>query len=231
MGNTKIQFFSFFLGCDTSALTKAREERLPAAVWTLFHPADGDKIRDFLNKSHQNMSENNKRPLNYDPVTMDNTAQALNEVQLKKLKDEYDVKPYIVAQFPGEALFIPAGSLRQVSDFHGKYLLFLEKTIYINVLFLFFQVKHLLSSISLESDFVCPENVSQSFFMYRQLRHLPESQKQPIVDKLSVKNLIFHSVKNALATLERNKINGTKDEDLTENEDDDDDKPETEDDN
>ena len=46
-----------------------------------------------------------------------------------------------------------------------------------------------------------------------------------------MKNLIFHSVKNALATLERNKINGTKDEDLTENEDDDDDKPETEDDN
>lgn len=48
--------------------------------------------------------------------------------------------------------------------------------------------------------------------MYRQLRHLPESQKQPIVDKLSVKNLIFHSVKNALATLERNK-NGKDDDD------------------
>ena len=84
--------------------------------------------------------------------------------------------------------------------------------------FCHFQVKHLLSSISLESDFVSPENVSQSYFMYRQLRHLPESQKQPIVDKLSVKNLIFHSVKNALATLERNK-NGKDDDD-----DDDDDK-------
>ena len=70
----------------------------------------------------------------------------------------------------------------------------------------------------MESDFVSPENVSQSYFMYRQLRHLPESQKQPIVDKLSVKNLIFHSVKNALATLERNK-NGKDDDD-----DDDDDK-------
>ena len=66
-----------------------------------------------------------------------------------------------------------------------------------------------------------PENVSQSFFMYRQLRHLPDSQKQPIEDKLHVKNLIFHSVKNALATLERNKLNGTKDED-----EDDDDKEE-----
>merc|ERR1711997_30620 len=127
-----------------------------------------------------------KRPLNYDP-TMDNNAKALNEGQLKKLKDEYNVKPFVIAQFQGEAVFIPAGSLRQV--------------------------KHLLSSIFLESDFVSPENVSQSFFMYRQLRHLPDSQKQPIEDKLHVKNLIFHSVKNALATLERNKLNGTKEED------------------
>ena len=58
---------------------------------------------------------------------MDNTAQALNEVQLKKLKDEYDVKPYMIAQFPGEALFIPAGSLRQVSYFHGIFIFFRKK--------------------------------------------------------------------------------------------------------
>ena len=62
-----------------------------------------------------------------------------------------------------------------------------------------------MSCTSLESDFVSPENVSQSFFLYRQMRHVCDSQKQPIVDKLSVKNLIFHSVKNAVATLERNK--------------------------
>ena len=74
-------------------------------------------------------------------------------------------------------------------------------------------MKHLQSVISLESDFVSPENVSQSFYMYRQLRHLCDSQKQPIVDKLSVKNLIFHSVKNAVATLERsNSSNGNNDE-------------------
>merc|ERR1712062_933153 len=133
-----------------------------------------------------------KRPRNYDPFLEENVV--LDDVLTKRLKDEYDVKPYVITQFQGEAIFIPAGSPRQV--------------------------KHLQSVISLESDFVSPENVSQSFFMYRQLRHLCDSQKQPIVDKLSVKNLIFHSVKNALATLERNKINGTKDEDLTENEDD-----------
>jgi len=178
------------LGCDTSAITKARDERLPAAVWTIFHPADGDKIRDFLNKGHVDKNDKksaNTRSLNHDPILDD---VALDEGQLKKLKEEYNVKPFVIAQFLGDAIFIPAGSLRQV--------------------------KHLLSSISLESDFVSPENVSQSYFMYRQLRHLPESQKQPIVDKLSVKNLIFHSVKNALATLERNK-NGKDDDDDDDN--------------
>jgi len=126
-----------------------------------------------------------KRPRNYDPFLEENVV--LDDVLTKRLKDEYDVKPYVITQFQGEAIFIPAGSPRQV--------------------------KHLQSVISLESDFVSPENVSQSFFMYRQLRHLCDSQKQPIVDKLSVKNLIFHSVKNAVATLERsNSSNGNNDE-------------------
>ena len=57
-----------------------------------------------------------------------------------------------------------------------------------------------------------PENVSQSFFMYRQARHVCDTQKQPIVDKLSVKNLIFHSVKNAIATLERSKESSENEE-------------------
>ena len=108
------------LGCDTSAITKARDERLPAAVWTIFHPADGDKIRDFLNKGQQSVdnsnnkkSANTTRSLNHDPILDD---VALDEGQLKKLKEEYNVKPFVIAQFLGDAIFIPAGSLRQVSS-------------------------------------------------------------------------------------------------------------------
>ena len=104
------------LGCDTSAITKARDERLPAAVWTIFHPADGDKIRDFLNKGHVDKNDKksaNTRSLNHDPILDD---VALDEGQLKKLKEEYNVKPFVIAQFLGDAIFIPAGSLRQVSS-------------------------------------------------------------------------------------------------------------------
>jgi len=171
------------LGCDTASI-KQNSNKTPAAIWTIFHPSDGDKIRDLLNKI-SSKDQDQKRPLNYDPFLEENVV--LDDLLTKRLKDEYDVKPYVITQFQGEAIFIPAGSPRQV--------------------------KHLQSVISLESDFVSPENVSQSFFMYRQLRHLCDSQKQPIVDKLSVKNLIFHSVKNAVATLERSKSsNGNNDE-------------------
>ena len=59
----------------------------------------------------------------------------------------------------------------------------------------------ILSSISLSSDFVSPENVSHSFFMTRQMRYLGEDQI-PTDDKIQIKNLIYHSMKNALSTID-----------------------------
>ena len=64
-----------------------------------------------------------------------------------------------------------------------------------------FQMKHILSCISLSSDFVSPENVSHSFYLTRQMRHLSEEQI-PGEDKIQIKNLIYHSVKNALSAIE-----------------------------
>ena len=34
------------MGCDQSSKIKESGE-IPAVIWTVFHPADGDKIRDF----------------------------------------------------------------------------------------------------------------------------------------------------------------------------------------
>ena len=91
-------------GCDMASVNKAKDEKLPAAIWTIFHPADADSIRDCLNK--------NNSEADFDPFLTDDLT--LEAEIVKKLKDEYDVKPFVVAQWPGEALFIPAGSPRQV---------------------------------------------------------------------------------------------------------------------
>ncbi len=98
------------LGCDDVAIAKAKDERLPAAVWTVFHPADADKIRDCLNKKAQKPTTD--RPLNFDPILDGNVN--LDTDMIKTLKDDYSVTPFVIAQFQGEAVFIPAGAPRQV---------------------------------------------------------------------------------------------------------------------
>ena len=120
------------LGCDTASIgnktqnSSSSNKTTPAAVWTIFHPSDADKIRDLLNKVAVSGSKEfatgngkkswtaEKRPLNYDPFLQEEKAVVLDDVLIKRLKDEYDVKPYVIAQFQGEAIFIPAGSPRQV---------------------------------------------------------------------------------------------------------------------
>ena len=97
------------MGCDSTKIKESGDD-LPAVIWTVFHPADGDKIRDLLNKVSKE-----KRELNYDPLMAGNEESVhLDEKLIKRLKEEYDVKPYVIAQFQGDAVFIPAGSTRQV---------------------------------------------------------------------------------------------------------------------
>ena len=107
------------LGCDTASIKQTN--KTPAAIWTIFHPSDGDKIRDLLNK----VAVQEKRPRNYDPFLEENVV--LDDVLTKRLKDEYDVKPYVITQFQGEAIFIPAGSPRQVLIPASPYSFGLEK--------------------------------------------------------------------------------------------------------
>ncbi len=65
----------------------------------------------------------------------------------------------------------------------------------------YFQAIHIQSSISVSVDFVSPENVSHTYRLTKHARLLPQVKELP-EDRLQVKNLIFHSVKDALAVLQ-----------------------------
>ena len=74
------------------------------------------------------------------------------------------------------------------------------KTLLIDSLRLFFQVKHLESCVSVNVDFASPESLPRMFHLVQAMRAMPASQELS-EDKLQIKNIVFHAVKSALAVL------------------------------
>ena len=149
-------------------------------VWHVFHPADADKIRDYLNKL-TNEDRRKKLDPSHDPLHnpgssggTNSRAVYLDAAKRRALKEDYGVEPFTVHQFAGEALFFPAGSPRQA--------------------------KHLESCVSVNVDFASPESLPRMFHLVQAMRAMPASQELS-EDKLQIKNIVFHAVKSALAVL------------------------------
>lgn len=98
----------------------------------------------------------------------------LDEVLRERLLKEYGVEGYSIAQCLGDAIFIPAGAPHQVRNLH--------------------------SCIKVAGDFVSPENVAQCFNLTQEFRQLSEGHNNH-EDKLQIKNIIYHAVKDALSSL------------------------------
>ncbi|ODN04414.1 Lysine-specific demethylase 3B [Orchesella cincta] len=98
----------------------------------------------------------------------------LDKTLRKRLMTEYNVCGYPILQCAGDAIFIPAGAPHQV--------------------------RNLQNCIKVAEDFVSPENISHSFYLTEELRNL--SKDQPTFeDKLQIKNIVYHAVKDAAAVL------------------------------
>lgn len=93
---------------------------------------------------------------------------------LGKLKKEFNVEAYTIIQFLGDAVFIPAGAPHQV--------------------------RNLNSCIKVALDFVSPYSVGQCISITDQLRHLNFKHTNR-EDKLQIKNILFHTVKECLNDL------------------------------
>ncbi|XP_054265577.1 lysine-specific demethylase 3A-like isoform X2 [Macrosteles quadrilineatus] len=92
----------------------------------------------------------------------------------ERLYKEYAVEGYAIVQCLGDAIFIPAGAPHQVRNLHN--------------------------CIKVAEDFVSPENVSHCFHLTQEFRELSDTHTNH-EDKLQIKNIIYHAVKDSLSIL------------------------------
>ncbi|ESO96842.1 hypothetical protein LOTGIDRAFT_214375 [Lottia gigantea] len=98
----------------------------------------------------------------------------LDEKLRERLAREYGVHGYTIVQCLGDAIFIPAGAPHQVRNLH--------------------------SCVKVAEDFVAPEHLNHCFHLTQEFRQLSDTHSNH-EDKLQVKNIIYHAVKDAVAVL------------------------------
>jgi lysine-specific demethylase 3 len=91
-----------------------------------------------------------------------------------RLYEEYGVRGWAIAQCLGDAVFIPAGAPHQVRNLH--------------------------SCIKIAEDFVSPEHLAHCVTLTHEFRRLSDTHVNH-EDKLQIKNIIYHSVKDCLGVL------------------------------
>lgn len=142
------------------------------ALWHIYEARDADKIRDLLHK----VAEERGQKLNSHQDPIHDQSWYLDSTLRQRLREEYDVEGYTVAQCLGDAVFLPAGAPHQV--------------------------RNLQSCIKVAGDFVSPENIHHCFNLTQEFRYLSDSHINH-EDKLQIKNIIYHAVKDSLAALQK----------------------------
>lgn len=107
----------------------------------------------------------------HDPIR--DQSWYVNRKLRQRLLEEHGVRACTLIQFLGDAIVLPAGTLHQVQNFH--------------------------SCIQVTEDFVSPEHLVQSFHLTQELRLLKEEINYD--DKLQVKNILYHAVKEMVRAL------------------------------
>ncbi|XP_063781106.1 lysine-specific demethylase 3A isoform X2 [Pseudophryne corroboree] len=119
--------------------------------------------------------QGHENPPDHDPIH--DQSWYLNTTLRKRLLQEHGVQGWAIVQFLGDAVFIPAGAPHQV---HNLY-----------------------SCIKVAEDFVSPEHIKHCFWLTQEFRYLSHTHTNH-EDKLQVKNVIYHAVKDSIAILKAN---------------------------
>uniref|UniRef100_A0A182JNM9 [histone H3]-dimethyl-L-lysine(9) demethylase n=1 Tax=Anopheles christyi TaxID=43041 RepID=A0A182JNM9_9DIPT len=121
---------------------------------------------------------------NHDPIH--DQKWYLDRNMRKRLQQEYQVEGYAIVQCSGDAIFIPAGAPHQVRNLHN--------------------------CVKVAEDFVSPENISHCLKLTNEFRHLSGTHSNH-EDKLQIKNIIYHTVKDAVSCITNPLIRMARDED------------------
>lgn len=137
----------------------------------IWHIFPADQADDIRKILHQVARENgNALGTNDDPIHDQNFY--INNTIRGRLK-ENGIEGFTIVQYEGDAVFIPAGAPHQV----------------LNVL----------DCIKVALDFVGPENLSECLNLTDEFRVL-STRHENREDKLQIKNILFHTIKNLIPT-------------------------------
>lgn len=161
-------------GCDM--ITKKRVRESHEIPGALWHIYDAHDA-DKIRDFLNKVAKERGQKIENDHDAIHDQSWYLDKELCDRLYNEYGVEGYTIVQCHGDAIFIPAGAPHQVRNLH--------------------------SCIKVAEDFVSPEHLNHCFRLTQEFRQLSETHSNH-EDKLQVKNIIYHAVKDAVAVLTEN---------------------------
>ncbi|XP_054160063.1 lysine-specific demethylase 3A-like [Oppia nitens] len=159
-------------GCDQQMMDRMLTNDLKVgAIWHIWRAEDANKIREFIRKVAKERNMKSNE-ITTDPIH--DQSWYLDETLRTRLEQEYGVRGMAIAQCLGDGILVPAGAPHQVQNIH--------------------------SCIKVAGEFVSPENVGHCVSLTQEFRKLSKRHNNH-EDKLQIKNIIYHTIKDCLSVL------------------------------
>ncbi|KAL3851261.1 hypothetical protein ACJIZ3_013143 [Penstemon smallii] len=139
------------------------------AQWDIFRRQDVPKLVEYIKRHSNELSSGCSYSKLVDPILDENYF--LDAYHKLRLKEEFDIQPWTFEQFPGEAIFIPAGCP--------------------------YQIRKLKSCVNVVLDFISPENATQCIQLRDEIRSLPLRHKAK-TKLLEVEKMTLHGISAAI---------------------------------